>query len=168
MVTHRFLNFLVDGCEYKHATDYWVELWERVDPLRRLVDGWRYPWLSTSFGDGSLDMDGNPIFSAVSPSLRRGIRIIQHAPTSDGIEFDFWHDTFGGRRSDPQAIWELVIACALSDEAGALSFAAMRDSVAGRPITVAFAQFQQDSYGVAEDFPSMPMSVGEPGQLVTV
>ena len=168
MVTHRFLTFLEDRSEYTRATDYWVELWERVDPLRRLLDGWKSPWLSTSFGDGSLDMDGNPIFSAFSPSLRKGVRIIQYPPTSNRIEFDFWQDTFGGPRTDPEAIRELVIACALSDEAADLALAAMRDWVDGKPVSVSFAHFRQWKFGVAEHFAGDPMSVGAPGQLVEV
>jgi hypothetical protein len=167
MVTHRFAKFLENPSEYARAVDYWVELWERVDPLRRLLDGWKYPWLSTTRGDGSLDLDGNPIFSAFSPIRRKAVRVIQHPPTTDRDEFDCWEDTFGGPRTDPEAIWELVIACALSDEAANKAIGAMRDWVDGKPISIAFAHFRQHSYGVAEDFASMPIYVGEPGPLVT-
>ncbi len=137
MVTHRFAKFLKDPSQYARAVDYWVQLWERVDPPRRLVDGWEHPWFSTRLGDGSLDMDGNPIFSAFSPSLRKGIRIIQDVPTRDDtVELDCWQDTFGGSCTDPEAIRELVIACALSDEAGDLALQMMRDWVEGKPISI--------------------------------
>ena len=57
--------------------------------------------------------DGNPIFSAVSPTLRRAVRIIQHEPSSDELELEYWLHTFQG----DEAISELVISCALSEQA---------------------------------------------------
>lgn len=169
MVTHRFADFLEEPSQYARAVDYWVRLWERVDSLRRIMDGWKSPWFSNRLGDGSLDMDGNPIFSAFSPSLRKGLRIIQYQPTSDGIEFDLWQDTFGGGRTDPEAIWELVIACALCDEAADRAFGAISDWVAGRPIRITFTQFHQRKNGITEGFAALPLYVGEPGpSLVTV
>lgn len=168
MVTHHFASFLEDPLQYARAVDYWVQLWERVDPLRRLIDGWEHPWFSARLADGSLDMDGNPIFTAFSPSLRKGVRVIQDQPTSDRVEFQFWYDTFGGSIRDPEAIRELVIACALSDETADLSLQTMRDWVDGKPVSVSFAQFRQHSCGVTKDFPSMPLRFGVPGDLVTV
>src|SRR5438876_2867614 len=41
------------------------------------------------------------------------VRILQHEPTNDQLELDHWLDTFG---SD-ETISELVISCALSDQA---------------------------------------------------
>ena len=71
--------------------------------------------------------DGNPIFSAYSPERRCGIRVIQYPPESDHLEFDWWLDTFGGPVTDPQAIRELVIACALSKEASRRAFELMEE-----------------------------------------
>jgi len=169
MVTHRFAGFLEDPAQYAHAVHYWAHLWDRIDPIQRSVRGWRQPWFSTTLANGTSELDGNPIFSAFSPSLRRGIRIIQYPPTAGSVEFDCWQDTFGGTRSDPEAIWELVISCALSDEAADRAFGAISEWVAGRPVRITFTQFRQLRDGVTEDSAALPIYVGEPGiQVVTV
>lgn len=81
---------------------------------KRIYSDWSYPWIST----GAPDLlDGNPIFSAVSHSKRRGVRIIQHEPTSNKLEIQAWTDLVGGKLIDPDAVEELVISCALSDAA---------------------------------------------------
>ena len=64
------------------------------------------------FANGTPMRDGNPIFSAVSPTLRRAVRIIQHEPSSDELELEHWLDTFQG----DEPISELVISCALSEQ----------------------------------------------------
>jgi len=114
MITHIHQNFLNDETEYQRAETYWDQLWTRIDPLPKRAFGWVTPWVGT--GSPSL-LDGNPIFSAYSLRLRKGIRVIQHAPTEDQLELAFWLDTFGGPVTDPESIRELVIACALSDVA---------------------------------------------------
>jgi hypothetical protein len=55
--------------------------------------------------------DGNPICSAVSRSLRRGVRVIQHEAEGVAPEFTFWWDSSG----DAEPIAELVIALATTD-----------------------------------------------------
>jgi hypothetical protein len=112
MVIHLFKNFLTETHEYRGAEVYWLQLWENLEPTAKSFFGWRTPWLHT--GAPSI-LDGNPIFSAFSPTARRGIRIIQHAPTTEHPELAYWLDTFGGPITDPESIQELVIACALSD-----------------------------------------------------
>lgn len=118
MVTHYFANFLTDVQEFESASDFWVSLWRRVVSESRGARVWTTPWL----GSGSPELrDGNPIFDAWAPSQRRGLRIIQHPPFSTRCELEFWTDTFGGPPEDPDAIVELVIACALSDESERLA-----------------------------------------------
>lgn len=117
MVRHLFARFLEVPSEYEGAKTYWVNLWNRIDAWQRLQRDWRHPWLSSGVVAGEELRDGNPIFSAYSPQTRYGIRIIQYPPESDRLEFDWWLDTFGGPATDPRAIRELVIACALSEEA---------------------------------------------------
>src|SRR5437660_4102959 len=107
MVNHFYPNFLRDDREYALSEEYWARLWDQVDPQGRTRNGWRQPWfqpLPRTLGEG------NPIFSAVSPTLRRGIRIIQHAPTGLGPEIQAWPDYFGGSPADPERIEELVIS----------------------------------------------------------
>ncbi|HZW31168.1 MAG TPA: hypothetical protein VFF52_10705, partial [Isosphaeraceae bacterium] len=72
-------------------------------------------------------------FSAVSPMLRRGIRVIQHAPTEHGLEIQAWPDWFGGSPSDPDRIKELIISCALSDQASEVVLSLMEPWVKGKP-----------------------------------
>ncbi len=111
MVAHMYPKFLEDRSEYRAAEEHWNALWSSIKPAGQADEAWLTPWLGT----GSPEIrDGNPIFSAWSPRLKRGVRVIQHEPTSDEVEFSVWFDTFGGDAADPESIHELVIACALS------------------------------------------------------
>src|SRR4051794_36191604 len=105
MLNHLFANFLNDVQEYRASEGFWEALWLRTDPSMLGQYGWSYPWIST----GSRDcLDGNPIFSAFSPALRRGVRIIQHEPTTQRIEIQAWPDFVGGSYYDPGAVQELL------------------------------------------------------------
>lgn len=92
-------------------------------------------------------MDGNPIFSAWSPRERKGIRVIQYAPTSGGLEFDHWLDTFGGRLGDPDTVRTLTIACALSEEAAQRALELMNAWVWRDEISIVYPELlvRQDS-----------------------
>jgi hypothetical protein len=132
MVKHLFSNFLEDEMVYKEAERFWIDLWEQIDPETRARHGWQQPW----FGPLPPTIsEGNPIFSAVSLRERRGIRIIQAAPMENGLEFVAYPDTFGGSIFDPEAINELVISCALSEEAARLASSKMIAWVEGRAIS---------------------------------
>src|SRR5690349_7245784 len=135
MITHLYSNFLRDDREYWLSEDHWLRLWEQLDPRVRDEFAWRQRWfepLPRALGEG------NPIFSAVSPVLRRGIRVIQHEPTESGVEIQAWPDTFGGGIDDPDSISELVIACALSDEASRIAFSLMESWVSGGDLSCHF------------------------------
>jgi hypothetical protein len=112
MIRHFFESFLNDEEEYERAEGYWLDLWDRILEEGQ-TDQWQAPWLATSFADGTPSRDGNPIFSAVSPARKLGVRVIQHAPTQDQGELEYWIDTFEGEEGP---IRELVLSCALSDE----------------------------------------------------
>src|SRR5438552_1482135 len=114
MINHLYPDFLRDTAKYALSEGHWVDLWQRVDRQSRALYAWRQPWFEPL--PSSLSQ-GNPIFSAVSPVLRRGIRVIQHEPTEPGLEIQAWPDSFGGNHDDPDRIEELVISCALSDVA---------------------------------------------------
>jgi hypothetical protein len=129
MVEHLFPGFLRDEQAYRNAELYWIEVWQAIDSEIRKP--WSQPWfqpLPPSIGEG------NPIFSAVSLELRRGIRIIQFAPTEKGLEFVAYPDTFGGSISDPNSIRELVISCALSDVAVRVALSLMHPWAQGDEI----------------------------------
>jgi hypothetical protein len=131
MVKHLYANFLRDAAEYTYSEQHWIRLWDTVDPQSRAQKGWQQPWfepLPPSLGEG------NPMFSAVSPLLHRGIRIIQHAPTANDLEMQAWLDHFGGIFNDPDSIEELVISCALSDAASSAVLALIKPWVNGEPL----------------------------------
>src|SRR5271166_6622846 len=132
MINHLYLNFLNDPWEYSLSESYWRELWQNISDQDRSRFGWQQPWfqpLPPRLGQG------NPIFSAFSPLLRRGIRVIQHVPTRQTLEIQAWPDSFGGPITDPDSIKELVIACALSDLAVGVVMDLMQPWVANRPIS---------------------------------
>ena len=110
MVQHLHRNFLTDAGEYARSEKYWQDLWEKLLREVSVSQEWRSPWL------GAPLRDGNPIFSAVSDDLRRGVHVIQHAPTSENFELVWWPDKFGEEGIDNVA-YQLVISCALSAEA---------------------------------------------------
>ena len=97
MVHHVCPRFLENKREYQRAVRHWEELWSEFEPLERELAEWRSPWMAND------PIDGNPIFTAFSPILRRGIRVIQHAPSSGSLELDYWLDTFGGKITDPRS-----------------------------------------------------------------
>ncbi len=132
MVVNLFENFLDDPQQYERSEGLWRDLWTGIDPSQRERFMWEAPWLGT--GSPTI-RDGNPIFSAFSPSLRRGIRIIQQEPVEPGLDFQVWLDTFGGAPTEPDSINELVIACVLSDVATIYARTLMRTWVAGEPIS---------------------------------
>jgi hypothetical protein len=117
MVKHLLKDFLRDTQEYALAVDYWRKLCAGILESKG-VDGKWEPWLNGKYADGTLHQDGNPIYSLVCPNERKGLRIIQVEPSDSRVEFSAWIDTFAGDTPDDVAyIEELVIACALSDEA---------------------------------------------------
>jgi hypothetical protein len=112
MVQHLYKSFLTDEAEYKGAEARWRQLWDRIIATVKPVAEWTVPWFPPEFVNGTPMRDGNPIFSAVCPALRQGVRISQHEPTTDEVELEYWQDTFEG----DEPIAELVISCALSDQ----------------------------------------------------
>jgi hypothetical protein len=105
-----FPDLLKDSSAYARAQRHWEAVWMKVLSTTDLAQAWQSPWMSNPFPDG------NPIFTAVSPSLHRGVRIIQEEPGEpDDTDLDWWLDHFG-EQNEPDAIHELVIACCPSRE----------------------------------------------------
>jgi hypothetical protein len=98
-------DFGTNPLSYEASVGEWEQLWNSMDRFARDLDGWTAPWLDTSM------RDGNPIFSAWSPTLRRAIRIIQHG---EADTFAVWRNTFA--KGSAGAVDELVINCALTDD----------------------------------------------------
>lgn len=124
MVTHLYPDFLEDERVYAQAVQHWLDLWKSIDPAMREGNRWEQPWFPALLPDVA---EGNPIFSAYSPSLKRGIRVLQAEPTRDRVEFFAYMDTFG-------KINELIISCALSDAASDLAMDLMKPWVSGEAI----------------------------------
>jgi hypothetical protein len=114
MDKYLFPNFLLNPAEYAQAEALWVKRWKERREYARDRDEWKAPWLSTAFANGTPFGDGNPIFSAVSPSRLRGIRVIQLEPSADSRDLCFWLDVFD--KDGPEKIDELVISCVLTSE----------------------------------------------------
>lgn len=132
MVRNLFPQFLEDPEQYRLSERYWEDLWGQIDPFHRANFEWIHPWLGT----GSPDIkDGNPVFSAYSPVLGRGVRIIQQAPIESGLDIQVWLDTFGGEITNPDRIHELVISCALSDVASKVALTLMSSWVRGQSLS---------------------------------
>jgi hypothetical protein len=114
MVDYLFPHFLSEPREYREAEAIWRQRWE--DLVRRVGQEWLWetPWLNTSFANGTPCQDGNPIFSAVSPSRRLGVHVIQLEPSDNPRELYVWTDTFA--KGSPEAIKELVISCVLTPQ----------------------------------------------------
>lgn len=105
-----FPNFLHDTHAYAVAQRHWETLWTKVLKTNAAAEAWQSPWMTNPLPDG------NPMFTAVCPSLRRGVRIIQEAPGAlDDTDLDWWLDDFGDS-TEPETIHELVIACCPSRE----------------------------------------------------
>jgi hypothetical protein len=130
MIEHLYQNFLHDEKIYAQVEQFWIDLWQKIDPAIR--DGWQQPWFQLLPPSIS---EGNPIFSAVSHRLKRGIRILQSEPTEKGLEFVAYPDTFDGSIFDAKAIHELVISCALSDAAARIALSLMMPWVEGKAIS---------------------------------
>lgn len=139
MVNNLFPQFLEDTGQYEASERYWQDLWDQVEPSHRNRFRWAFPWIGT--GSPGIK-DGNPIFSAYSPVLGRGIRVIQEEPAGSGLDIRVWLDTFGGDITDPDRIHELVISCTLSDATAYIARTLMTSWVRGQSLS-----FKNDEAG---------------------
>jgi hypothetical protein len=120
MVTDLVRNFLTNSGGYDAAQRFWLALWREVLDGPEIVSGeWEQPWVANRLANGSELRDGNPIFSAFSPRLRRALRVIQHEPEEHELELAWWSDSSTG--DDGSNVEELVISCAMSEEAERLA-----------------------------------------------
>ena len=132
MINNIYPNFLRDEVEYGLAEDFWIKIWESTDVRDRMRYDWRHPWFEPL---PAAIAEGNPIFSAFSPKLKRGIRIIQDEPKDSGLSIFAYPDFFGGDFSDPRSIRELVISLVLSDISAKLALALIEPWIRGDSIT---------------------------------
>lgn len=133
MGDYLFPHFLSDPREYGQAESLWQQRWQ--DLLRRVgQEGqWQTPWLDTAFANGTPCRDGNPIFSAVCPSRRLAVRVIQLELADDANEIHVWNDTFA--EGSPEAVEELVISCVLTEPTLQEAMELMRQWIAAGKIS---------------------------------
>ncbi len=153
MITLFYKSFLNDFGEYRASEKHWEDLWKQSGS----TPDWICPWASTGAPDC---LDGNPIFSAYSPLVRRAVRIIQHEPTTDNVEIRAWPNFAGGSVFDPEAYRELVIACALSDVSSQYALSLIRPWVTGESLYL-------DIYGGSMN-PRSPLLVDLPFEAISL
>ncbi len=113
MASFLFPDFLNDPQQYQQAEALWLKTWkELVDEVGQ-AQVWQVPHYTTTFVDGTPCRDGDPILSAVNPTRRLGVRIIQFEPPGDAEEIVSWLDTFA--EGEPEEVRDLVISCSLTD-----------------------------------------------------
>jgi hypothetical protein len=83
---------------YEQDEAAWRAAWKDVALVHAPFADWATPWVDESH------RDGNPIFSAVSQSARRGVRILRH----DRPDVMHWLDFFA--KGEPEEIRELVVS----------------------------------------------------------
>ena len=116
MVNHLYKNFLSNLQEYKACEIFWHDLCETI--LIKYYGhkhGWKV-WLNVLF------LDGNPMYSLISPDSRKGIAIYQQdEPTEEKIYIGAWMDKFGPIDATHDFVEEIVISCELSEESAQLA-----------------------------------------------
>ena len=91
------------------------------------------PWLNEPV---AALRDGNPIFTAWSPPLRRGVRIVQRPANTDVPDLGYWLDVFGGDLHEPDAVEELVVNCSPAVELVPRLRALLSSWISGAPLSV--------------------------------
>ncbi|MEH1912309.1 MAG: hypothetical protein V7L05_19450 [Nostoc sp.] len=72
--------------------------------------------MNVHFVDGTPFLDGNPIYSLISPDSKKGICINQDQATTEKVSIAAYMDKFGSIDDEENFIEELVIVCELSEE----------------------------------------------------
>ncbi|MBI3821243.1 MAG: hypothetical protein HY289_01020 [Planctomycetes bacterium] len=116
MATVLYADFLNDPEEYTRAESFWKQRWQQLMEGVGKGESWQAPWFNTTSVNGTPIRDGQSIFSAVCPSRRLGVNVIQLDPADEDLEFRAWTDTFG---DDEDAIRKLVVACTLTERSAA-------------------------------------------------
>ena len=110
MVKHLYKDFLSNIEKYKASEDFWRDLCESILIKKYGCEhGWKV-WLNVVF------LDGNSIYSLISPNNRKGIDINQDKPTEEKINIAAWMDKFSPIYLIQDYVEEIVISCELSEE----------------------------------------------------
>jgi len=116
MVTHLYKNFLDNEQVYKQNIEFWKSLIYTLLSVEKLTF---QSYLTTTKPDGSLYLDGNPIYHFKIDNSNRAVRIIQENPECNNVEFSAWINSIV--LPDDSKLDELVISIELSQETALLS-----------------------------------------------
>jgi len=103
-----YADFLENKRVYNLAQGAWKRLLNKV-----LKDfGYTYTPYLNELQNGKKEYDGNPIFNAYIPEIKRAIRIIQVSPKEEGDDISAWVDDIA--LSQSKHTKELVLDLKLS------------------------------------------------------
>ncbi len=109
MDTILYPDFLEDITSYQAASDFWQA---KLAPLFRELGLSKQDYLNTTMVNGVALQDGNPIFQAYFPELKKAVRIIQEEPLLPA-DFSSWVNV---TEVDEEEVAELVISLVLTEE----------------------------------------------------
>lgn len=109
MDTILYPNFLEDITSYQAASDFWQA---KLDPLFQELGLSKQDYLNTTMVNGVALHDGNPIYQAYFPELKKAVRIIQEEPLLPA-DFGSWVNL---TEVDEEEVEELVISLVLTEE----------------------------------------------------
>lgn len=109
MDTILYPDFLEDITSYQAAADFWQA---KLDPLFQELGLNKQDYLNTTMVNGVALHDGNPIYQAYFPELKKAVRIIQEEPLLPA-DFGSWVNV---TEVEEEEVEELVISLVLTEE----------------------------------------------------
>lgn len=109
MDTILYPDFLEDISSYQASADFWQS---KFDPLFQELGLEKQNYLNTTMVNGTPLQDGNPIYQAYFPKLKKAVRIIQEEPILPA-DYGSWVNR---TEVDDEDIEELVISLVLTEE----------------------------------------------------
>jgi len=117
MKRYLFEGFLDEKLIYQVCRIYWEIRFEDFFNKHKITGFSVY--LSTTFGDGTDFMNGNPIVHYAIKSQQRAVRIIQENPNPNDLEITAWLDEF---ETEDTNLRELVISLQHTPDAEKTAF----------------------------------------------
>ncbi|MFK7971631.1 MAG: hypothetical protein AB8F95_14795 [Bacteroidia bacterium] len=112
MSTPLISSFFNSTEQYLQMERFWALRFEALLLQTEKVGLWRYPWLNTRFANGLPFGDGDPIFSALSTSLKKSIKVVQN---EDIDSFSSFTQPFTLETGEDVEM--LIICCPQKDQA---------------------------------------------------
>jgi hypothetical protein len=109
MDTILYPDFLEDITSYQAASGFWHA---KLNPLFWELGLNKQDYLNTTMVNGVALQDGNPIFQAYFPELKKAVRIIQEEPLLPA-DFGNWVKV---TEVDEEEVEELVISLVLTED----------------------------------------------------